>query len=613
MSDNLGRRATRTGGAALASAVATIAGLLTAGPASAVTGAPAADGQYAYTARVNIGEGDSTRACSAALVAAQWLLTSTSCFADAPGSPVPAGAPKHKATATLGGTTQDVTLLVPRADRDAVLAKLAQPVAGVAPVEPAAAAAAQGDVVTSAGYGRTKTAWVPGAVHTGSFDTTAVDATTLALTGRGEPGDTLCKGDTGGPVVNASGQLVGLGSRSWQAGCLGTDPAEKRNAATAVRVDGLGDWIRQVLALPGDAQVASGDFNGDGKKDITALYDAGTGTDGKARSSLYTWFSNGSSFHAPVRSWTSSGAFTWAASKLTAGDYNGDGKDDVAVFYNGGKDAQGNNRSLLYTFDSTGTAFASPRNTWTSAGAFSWGASKVASGDFTGDGKDDVAVLYDRGTDSDGKATTSLFTFAGNGAAFDAPRSVWTSPGSFTWAASRLTTGDYNGDRKADIGILYDGGTDGQGVHKTLLFTLNSTGTGFGPARTAWTSGGSFSWGASKVTSGDLTGDGKDDIAVLYDRGVNADGKRTTTLFTFAGNGTDFAAPQAAWTSTGSFSWPVSRLTAGDYNGDGKADVGILYGGGTAADGRPVDTLFSFLSTGSTVQPPASRWTGSVG
>ncbi|MFD0718454.1 trypsin-like serine protease [Streptomyces globosus] len=133
MSDNLGRRATRTGGAALASAVATIAGLLTAGPASAVTGAPAADGQYAYTARVNIGEGDSTRACSAALVAAQWLLTSTSCFADAPGSPVPAGAPKHKATATLGGTTQDVTLLVPRADRDAVLAKLAQPVAGVAP------------------------------------------------------------------------------------------------------------------------------------------------------------------------------------------------------------------------------------------------------------------------------------------------------------------------------------------------------------------------------------------------------------------------------------------------------------------------------------------------
>ncbi|MEU9030665.1 FG-GAP-like repeat-containing protein [Streptomyces sp. NPDC048383] len=598
--------------ATVATAAAAAAGILTAGSASAVIGTPAADGQYTYTARINVGEGDTTRACSGVLISAQWLLTTASCFADNPGDPVPAGKPKLRATATLGANAQKVTLLVPRTDRDAVLAKLAQPIAGVAPAKLAAAAPAQGAVVSTAGFGRTKTSWVPGTVHTGTFDTLSVDATTLALKGKGDTGDTICKGDAGGPVLNASGELIGLSSRSWQAGCLGTDPAEIRNSAIAVRADGLGDWIQQSLALPSDSQIASGDFNGDGKKDLAALYDAGTNTDGKSRSSLYTWFSNGTGFNAPVKAWTSSGAFTWASSKLTAGDYNGDGKDDVAVFYNGGKDAEGNNKSLLYTFNSTGAAFASPRNTWTSSGAFSWGASKVTSGDFTGDGKDDIAVLYDRGTDAEGKASTGLFSFASDGTNFAAPRTVWTSPGSFSWPASQLTAGDYNGDKKTDIGILYNGGKDAQGNNETMLFTLNSTGTGFGAARNTWTSGGSFSWGASKVTSGDVTGDGKDDIAVFYDRGVNAEGKRSATLFTFPSDGTNFAAPQEAWASTGSFSWSASQLTAGDYNGDKKTDIGILYNGGTAPDGRPADTLFSFLSTGTGMQPPASRWSGGV-
>lgn len=54
---------------ALASAL--IAGplALSAAPASAVTGPAVTDNTYAFTARVEIGEGDTYRACSGALVA----------------------------------------------------------------------------------------------------------------------------------------------------------------------------------------------------------------------------------------------------------------------------------------------------------------------------------------------------------------------------------------------------------------------------------------------------------------------------------------------------------------------------------------------------------------
>ncbi|MFB7917354.1 FG-GAP repeat domain-containing protein, partial [Streptomyces sp. NPDC056061] len=127
-----------------------------------------------------------------------------------------------------------------------------------------------------------------------------------------------------------------------------------------------------------------------------------------------------------------------------------------------------------------------------------------------------------------------------------------------------------------------------------------------------WTSSGSFNWDASKVTSGDYNGDGKDDIAVLYDRGVAADGKFATSLFTFTSKGTDLAAPREDWTSTGSFRWNASGLTSGDYSGDGRSDVGILYRSGYTPDGRPIDTLFSLNGTATGIAAPVRHWTGSV-
>ncbi|MER5726901.1 S1 family peptidase [Streptomyces sp. NPDC002138] len=227
---------------ATATATAVAAGLVSAGSAQAVAGPDALAGQYAFTAKLVIGDETSSRGCTGTLVDANWLLTAASCFATTPGTTVPAGKPALKTTATLGdGKTIEITEIAPRADRDVVLARLATPATALAGVKRASAAPVAGADLTAAGFGRTKTEWVPDKIHTGSFTVNAADATGLTITGKGT--DSLCKGDTGGPLLNTAGELVGVNSRSWQGGCFGGNPAETRTGAIAARVDDLREWI----------------------------------------------------------------------------------------------------------------------------------------------------------------------------------------------------------------------------------------------------------------------------------------------------------------------------------------------------------------------------------
>ncbi|MFJ6994506.1 FG-GAP-like repeat-containing protein [Streptomyces sp. NPDC003090] len=608
-------------GVALLAAVAAAGALTVTTPAQALVGDSVADGAHPYAAYVNVG---GERACSGVLVDPRWILTAASCFSDNPLQPfpAPAGAPRLKTTVTVGvadltaagGTRTEVAEIVPRADRDVVMARLAQPVTGVDPVLLASQAPAEGETLRVLGYGRTRTAWVPDRLHSGAFTVSAApDATTVPLA---SAGGTVCRGDAGGPALrerDGKVELVALNSASWQGGCYGTDETETRTGAVEARVDDLGEWVRQVRALPQQSQTASGDFNGDGKADVIGFYDNGVSPDGTHRSSLYSFLGNATGFAAPKNVWTATGGFTWAKSKLTAGDYNGDGKDDVAVLYDGGQSADGKNISSIYTWYSNGTGFAAPQRTWTTPGGFTWDASKVVSGDFNGDRKADIGVFYDRGRGADGVYRSALFAFTSTGTAFGSPTLEWESPGAFRWALSKVTSGDHNGDGRADVSVFYDAGTSSDGRNLSALYTLYSTGANFGAAQRTWLASGGFTWSASKVASGDFNGDGKADVGVFYDRGLAADGKYGSNLYTFTSTGTAFNAPSLKWESTGSFRWGASQFTAGDYNGDRKDDAAVLYDLGTTADGRKVDGLYSWLSTGTGFGAPAARWSGPIG
>ncbi|MEV6549774.1 trypsin-like serine protease [Streptomyces sp. NPDC051597] len=226
--------------------------VLTSPPSSALSGGEVSTSTYAFTVKLNMGE---RSACSGVLVDPQWLLTAASCFT-VDGKPAAAGRPAVRTTATVGRTdlTQtggdviEVANLVPHADRDLMMAQLTWPATGVDPVKLATSAPTPGEQLTSLGFGRTKTDWVPDKLHSGAFAVASVDAGTVALNSSG--GAVICRGDAGGPALRVKDgrvELAAINSRSWQGGCLGTNPAETRTSAVAVRIDNAAPWISHIL------------------------------------------------------------------------------------------------------------------------------------------------------------------------------------------------------------------------------------------------------------------------------------------------------------------------------------------------------------------------------
>jgi hypothetical protein len=218
---------------------------------------------------------------------------------------------------------------------------------------------------------------------------------------------------------------------------------------------------------------------------------------------------------------------------VAVGDFNGDGKLDIAVeiqsYYGGPYGISillGNGNG---TFGSAST-FAAPQSSW------------IATGDFNGDGKLDL-LSADWVNN-----TVSIRLGNGNGT-FGAPLSYPTSsyPG-FT------AVGDFNGDGKLDFVV-----DDYWGI---TVWLGNGNGTFQTPVRYA--AGGL----GEQCVVGDFNGDGKLDIAVINGNIVsvlygNGDGTFGTPVNYPAGSSPQYAA-------------------VGDFNGDGKLDIAVSQGSGMA-------------------------------
>ncbi|MBL8788005.1 MAG: VCBS repeat-containing protein [Deltaproteobacteria bacterium] len=202
------------------------------------------------------------------------------------------------------------------------------------------------------------------------------------------------------------------------------------------------------------------DFDGDGRDDVAFLYASGPGSPPSAN----VFLSTGTGFADSVN-WFAEGGSIGSAATLV-GDFDGDGRADLAKLSAGGRGGPG----VVSIQLSTGTAFAAS-TVWTPANGFEPGSVGTLVGDFDGDGRDDLMRLSPASRGGPASASVALST----GTAFANPSNWTAATNDFSPGSGGTLVGDFNGDGYDDLATIANNGPGGPGSIGIRL----STGTGF--------------------------------------------------------------------------------------------------------------------------------------
>ncbi len=271
------------------------------------------------------------------------------------------------------------------------------------------------------------------------------------------------------------------------------------------------------------------------------------------------------------------------ANQLASGDFNGDGRPDLAA----ASSSYGSNSIQILIADAQGGFYSLPAPSLPESPA------TLGAGDFTGDGYVDLLIT----------AQQASYLLPGNGdGTFQAPSAIPLDG----YSNSMLTIADFNGDGRLDFAVAPLGGSGG---NRLEVFLGNGDGTFQSPILSP------LDGNPNSSVAGDFNGDGRLDVAlvngtccgsantvsVLLGQGDGsfgpaanfATGTNPTSIaaaaFGFGSNDLDLVVANAGdWTVSflrgngdGTFqdqiligsAWAPQTIVAGDLDGDGLADI----------------------------------------
>lgn len=343
---------------------------------------------------------------------------------------------------------------------------------------------------------------------------------------------TILFGTGSGSLTNSKNIIAGNNARFVTSGDLNGDGkidllAGNRDADTVSLFagDGAGNFNRyaEYATGAGPIAIAAGNFNGDNNPDLAI----GNVFSGDVSILKGTGAGN---FAAPVSinllNASNSGEQRSGPGKVLVGDFDGDGKSDLAVanFFS-------NDVSVML---GSGSGSFGPRSNFPAGTRLN----DMAAGDFNSDGKTDLAVVTG--------LPDSVVIMLGNGnGGFSGSATLGTGT-----SPRGITTGDFNRDGRQDLAV-----SNGNFMSVSIYL---GTGGGSFTSPTFFVTGS----GPGSIVTADFNNDGNDDLAVT---------NSSSSVSVLIGDGLGgMGAPTSM--SVGSI---PSSIAFGDFDGDGKKDLAV--------------------------------------
>jgi hypothetical protein len=314
-------------------------------------------------------------------------------------------------------------------------------------------------------------------------------------------------------------------------------------------VSALWSYLEKRESLPADSS------------EMTILQGPGTAvtqTTFLTRGHLGRWWSDDRQVYKSGTSWNVK------TSRPYNGDFDGDGKRDVAVLYGSGASWRVQFLSNLdgATAPVPKLVWDSPANPTTKKG---YDLKSAAAGDLNGDGRTDLAIY---GKNAAAKSVLLTLIPGANG--------VWVAKevaAPDALVAGRLVAGDVTGDKKADLITFVQDATKG-----LQMWVAPAAATGTGTAVAKWADKNFALSTTTEPVAADFTKDGVAEVA-LFRQEKGADGSTNNngaSLHVFSKlNGT--VARAEAWRIEGGLGAAKIIINAADVNGDDYVDLLVHY------------------------------------